>query len=453
MRPSSSPRDHGLRRIPEKGGDIEELTRVDIDGGERGHCFPHAIPGTDLIVFTLATDSGQDAAVLSLHDRTQRVIKPNAMGARYSGTGHLVFARGDQLLATSYDPRTNPELVGRDETRIAANVHASPGQGGALVHLFATSQSGTLIYTPQAPLPQPDSLVWVDIEDGSETLIVEAEGSWMHQRLQPNGDDILFNRLTSDGMLDLWIYDEQRSQINPPLTRIGHVYDAEWSIDGLSVGFMSLDRHGRSTNIIRANRSQPAERIFKGADDSRPHLCQWSPAGPTLVYFDRSSAGGILSSSLDDGKWQPPELVMNTSRHEAWAQISPDGQLIAFVGFEPEGREVYVQDYPRRTMLVRVSDDHGGEPRWAHDSRTLYFREAGKIYRATITTQPTLERGETEELQIDDTYDAAASGHQHYDISHDGKRFLMVKHGERFYPNIIHVIEHWADNLDNASSP
>jgi serine/threonine-protein kinase len=442
--------DHGLRRVASGGGEVEELTRVEIDGGERGHCFPHAVPGSDLIIFTLVTESGRHAAVLSSGDSTPHVIKRHAAGARYSGSGHLVFARGDEVLAAPYDP-ADPRTVGTDETRIVTGVHASPGQGGAVVHLFATSQAGTLAYAPRAAAPEPDSLVWVD-QEGNEELIVSGEGSWMHQRLSPVSDAVLFNRLTSDGMNDLNIYDRNRDQINP-LTRIGHVYDAEWSPDGEMVGFNALDRWGRSMNIIRADDGLGrAECIFEGSN-SRPHFCQWSAHEPTLLFFNRAAEGGLWKSTLEDGKWQPLELVMNSPRREAWAQISPDGQLIAYVGFERDGRQVFVQTYPERGALVRVSNDGGGEPLWANDSRTLYFREAGKIYRATISTAPVLDSTEPEALPIEDTYDSAASGHQHYDISRDGTRFLMVKHGQRFNPNTLHVLENWPDELGGASSP
>ena len=61
--------DLGLRRISADGGEIEELTRVDIAGGERGHHFPHIIPNTDTVVFTLVDESGQHAALISLADK------------------------------------------------------------------------------------------------------------------------------------------------------------------------------------------------------------------------------------------------------------------------------------------------------------------------------------------------------------------------------------------------
>ena len=45
-------------------------------------------------------------------------------------------------------------------------------------------------------------------------------------------------------------------------------------------------------------------------------------------------------------------------------------------------------------------------------------------------------------------YDAApVSGHQHYDVSSDGERFLMIHHGETAGPSEVDVVLHWADTL------
>ena len=75
--------DHGLWSVSAESGDPKQLTTVKIDDGERGHHFPHAIPGTRFVVFTLATDSGQHAALLSLDDKTWTIIKRDATDARY----------------------------------------------------------------------------------------------------------------------------------------------------------------------------------------------------------------------------------------------------------------------------------------------------------------------------------------------------------------------------------
>ena len=238
-------------------------------------------------------------------------------------------------------------------------------------------------------------------------------------------------------MFDLHIYDLHRDQINA-LTRNGNAYDAEWSPDGRSVAFAALDTQGRSIYLIPNDFSAPPRKIIDGLE-SRRHFSQWSHDGSTLVFFDRSERGGVWTGSPKGGETLLE--LLNTSLGEGWAQISPDGQLIAYVGFEGSRRDVYVQAYPDLGPRIRVSRDGGGEPRWAHDSRTLCFRETGQIFEATIVIEPDLDVTDVTTLPIDDAYDAAASGHQHYDLSLESDKFLMVRHGRRFYPESVYVIE------------
>jgi serine/threonine protein kinase len=439
--------DLGLWRVSDNGGQPpERLTSIDVDAGIRGHLFPNFVVGTQFVLFTVVNDTGQHAALLSLEDREWSILKQDAADARFVAPGYLVFARGGELLASRYDP-ADPLNV-ETEAPIASGVHTTPGLGGAVVHLFATSNSGKLIYAPRAKTPEHDALVWVDHE-GNEQVITSGPGNWMHQRLSPKGDQILLNRLTADGMLDLYIYDLQRKQMNP-LTRSGNSYDAEWSPDGENVGFAALDTRGRSIYLIPADFSAPARKIIDGAD-SRPHFSQWSHSASKLVFFDRSTHGGI---------WTAPQVgeqrlseILNTADREAWAMISPDGQLIAYVGVAPDRRDVYVRQYPDLGSRVRVSQkDGGGEPRWANDSRTLYYREDEKIFKARITIEPKLKVIDVTELPFPDVYDAAASGHQHFDLSLDSSQFLMVTHGQRHHPTTVHVIDDWVVELDDSVS-
>ncbi|MCH7632047.1 MAG: serine/threonine-protein kinase, partial [Planctomycetes bacterium] len=438
--------DHGLRRVSSDGGEPQTLTSIDIDKGISGHNFPHVIDGTRWVMFTATTDTGQHAALLSLDDNSWNIIKQRATDARYVGGGHLVFARNGELLASPFDP-DDPTTLGT-EAPIVRGVHAIPGKGGAVVHLFDTSMTGVLVYAPSVDPPGPDALVWVD-HQGNEEEIVQGPGQWMHQRLSPDGQHILFNIWKRDGMLDLHIYDFQRDQIDP-LTHSGHTYDAEWSPDGRTVCFNSLDTKGRTVFLVPTDFSGPPRSIID-ALDTRLHLCQWSDDGSTLVFFDRSTRGGIWTAS-PDGRKKLSEL-MNTSLGEAWARISPDGRLIAYVGFDDSGhRDIYVQAYPDLGPRIRVSKNGGGEPRWARDSRTLYFREAGKIFKASILIEPRLEVASVATLPIADVYDSSAAGHQHYDLSLDGTKFLMVKHGRRVYPTRVHVIENWTAELNKDST-
>ncbi len=438
--------DLGLWRVSGREGKSRPLTSIDIDSGIRGHHFPHVIVGTQLIIFTVMTDTGQHAALLSLDDNSWKILKQYATDARYVASGHLVFARGGELFASPYDP-SDPMTVGT-EVPIARGVQTIPGLGRAVVHLFDTSQTGVLMYAPQVDPPDPDTLVWVDHE-GNEEEIVQGPGQWMHQRLSPNGDQILYNSLTNDGMLDLYIYDRQRDQTNR-LTRNGNTYDAEWSPDSRTVGFAALDTRGRAVYLIPTDFSGPARKIIDSSD-ARPHFSQWSHDGSTLVFFDRSKRRGIWTTSPDGG--EEMRELMNSSLKEGWARISPDGRLVAYVGWEADRRNVYVRAYPELGAWIRVSNTGGGEPLWAHDSRTLYYREAGKIFKASIATEPSLDVAQVTTLPIADLYDRAASGHQHYDLSLDSTKFLMVKHGQRVHPTTVHIVENWAADLKENSKP
>jgi hypothetical protein len=75
------------------------------------------------------------------------------------------------------------------------------------------------------------------------------------------------------------------------------------------------------------------------------------------------------------------------------------------------------------------------------------------MFKASITTEPSLNVTTVTTLPIADLYDRAASGHQHYDLSLDSTKFLMVKHGKRSSPDRVHIIDNWVSQLDQDSTP
>ena len=50
-------------------------------------------------------------------------------------------------------------------------------------------------------------------------------------------------------------------------------------------------------------------------------------------------------------------------------------------------------------------------------------------------------------LMSAEKYDAAPIGHQHYDVSLDGKKFLMIKHGKMTGPDRLHLVLNWFEEL------
>ncbi|MFQ5701993.1 MAG: TolB family protein, partial [Acidobacteriota bacterium] len=134
------------------------------------------------------------------------------------------------------------------------------------------------------------------------------------------------------------------------------------------------------------------------------------------------------------------------SADERFPALSPDGKWIAYVADEGR-REVFVQSFPDLGPRHKISIDGGGEPVWSPDGRQLFFREGGRMLAVDIEYAPAFSASRPRVLFTGE-YDAApVSGHQHYDISLDGKKFLMIKHGEPAGPGEVRVVLNWSEEL------
>ncbi len=98
----------GLFRVSASGGLPSAMTTPDSNKGETSHRWPELLPGSNDALFTIWTGSPETSqiALLSLVTGEHRVIIEGASFARYSSTGHLVYARQGQLWAAPFDLRT-----------------------------------------------------------------------------------------------------------------------------------------------------------------------------------------------------------------------------------------------------------------------------------------------------------------------------------------------------------
>lgn len=431
--------DNGLGMVSAQGGEPERLTTPDPERDETGHHFPHILPDQRTVLFTVSTTAGMHAALLSLEDGRWNIILRNAADARYVSSGHLVFAREDVVLAAPFDP-ARPEEVG-EPFPLTDTIHTSSGVGGVLVSHFATSRDDALAYVLDQGPPDGDTLMWVDRE-GRETPITTAPGALRHPRLSPSGDRILFDIQTLDGMRDLYIYEIARGQTRR-LTTDGQSFNADWSSDGRFVLYCTGDTTGKSICTIPTDFSSGPVTRLDGKASRYPHLSDVSPDGSTIVYWDRILGGTWL---LDSEGLNEPREWLNSNLDERWAELSPDGSLIAYVGTQSGRSEVFVQSFPIPGPRVQVSIQGGGEPLWSRDGSNLYFRFRDAVFSAPMIREPAIGAG-SPRLLFTGAYDAAPIGHAHYEVSMDDQLFLMVKHGDVQRPEHIRVISNGIANL------
>jgi serine/threonine protein kinase len=429
--------DDGLWRVSVSDGVSERLTSPDPERGEQGHHAPRFTNGGQAVLFTVSGSGKTHLALMPLDGSTWEIIVRDAALGVPVGLDRIVFARSGELYAAPFDHHglnvTGPPIP------VLQGVHTAPGLGGVVMTWFDVSDAGTLVYVP-ADVPRPnEQLVWVD-HDGNETLIAEGPGIWVHPRLSPDGTRISLDIHAADGMRDVYLYDLERRQFQQ-LTHTGVTWESEWRPDGEYLAILSGIKPGEwSLHRIRSDFSGPLELVVL-SDHAVPG--SWVDEGRGLLYTEWHK-GGVYRVQAEGGG--TPELLFDTMRSQGFPRVSHDGNWIAYVADEASRLEVFVQSFPEFGAIHKVSIDGGREPVWSLDGRRLFYRNGSQMLMVDVSYGSTISFGRPQVL-FEGEYDAATVGHQHYDISHDGMRFLMVKHGEPVGPREVWVVLNWGDEM------
>jgi Tol biopolymer transport system component len=164
------------------------------------------------------------------------------------------------------------------------------------------------------------------------------------------------------------------------------------------------------------------DKLTEGVYDQRPK--SWSPDGQHLAYVESHPETGEDIYVLRMEDWQS-EPFANTEYHEHCPEFSPDGRWLAYISNESGQGEVYVRPFPGPGGKVMISTNGGRSPLWAPNGRELYYRDpAGtKVMAVEITTEPSFNAGIPRLLfEVENVHISTA---RNYDISTDGRRFLM----------------------------
>ncbi len=124
----------GLYQVSAQGGERKILALPSRDRREKAFRFPDVLPGGKAVIFTLATgdiDSFDEAsiALLSLETGEIHILLEGGSSARYSPSGHIIYARAGALLAVPFD-ETALEVTGAP-VPVLEGVSTSPTSGPA----------------------------------------------------------------------------------------------------------------------------------------------------------------------------------------------------------------------------------------------------------------------------------------------------------------------------------
>ena len=104
-------------------------------------------------------------------------------------------------------------------------------------------------------------------------------------------------------------------------------------------------------------------------------------------------------------------------------QLSPDGRFVVNESRDSGRRQIYVRTFPEGEGPWQISNEGGAAPLWSSDGREIFYLNDGALMAVAVESEPAFRIVGTRKLFEGPYADAS----QNYDVSRDGKRFLMIK--------------------------
>jgi serine/threonine-protein kinase len=369
----------------------------------------------------------------------RQVLIERGTDARYVPTGHLIYALRGTLLAVPFDVARLEVATGP----VSLIEGVASGAWTGSTH-FSISDTGSLVYVDIFP-EIARTLVWVDREGHEEPVTAEPR-AYTYPRISPDGSRVAID--IWDQERDIWIWDFDRET----LTRL--TFDARrdlyplWTPDGQRIVFSSYD--GLAYNLFwkTADGTGPAQRLSDSPNSQYPNSI--SPDGKQLVFRESTAEGDDLWALSLQGE-RSPKAIVATEFNELNGEISPDGRWLAYQSNESGlSREIYVRPFPNADEgRWQISTEGGRLPLWGRDGRELfYLAPDGRLIVVPVQTNPSFTAGSAEILFEKTYYEIEGAG-RFYDISPDGRRFLMIKESEAdtSAPMSMTVVLNWFEEL------
>jgi serine/threonine-protein kinase len=197
-----------------------------------------------------------------------------------------------------------------------------------------------------------------------------------------------------------------------------------------------------------ADGTGPVERLTESANEQNP--TSFSPAGTPLVFYEVASttARDIAVLSLEGERRATP--LVQTPFEERDAVVSPNGHWVAYGSNESGQFEVYVRPFPEVDGgRWQVSTGGGMWPLWARSGRELFYLVLpGRMMAVPIQSGPTFAAGNPQ-VVFEGRY--FTGGGRSYDVSPDGRRFLMIKDAsatsDTSTPPQLIIVQNWQSGL------
>lgn len=421
----------GLYSVPAKGGTPSVILKPDSTSGETAIAHQFRLPDSQGLLYGAwrSDMEGRTVIMLQAGESTRRLLGyPNedVFSPVYSPSGHILFIRSsqgkDELWAAPFS-LSSLTLTGESFPVATAQ------------HRVSLSMDGTMVYRSVEAGTQRQ-LVWVDRTGQVTGTIGQTQEGMAGAALSPDESHVAVGAFVR-GDWDIWVHDIQRG------TKVRLTFDPffdrfpTWSPDGTEVAYTS-NRNG-NTDIFkkRADGIGSIESLVTGPKfNAYPG---WSHDGRYLVYSsDAKGINDIWKMSLEGNQERSP--LMETQHFERSPALSPDGRYVAYQSNETGHDEVWVMSFPDGGMKWPVGK--GQRAKWNGNGTELFFVSEGTMMAVDVSTKDEFRPGIPKALFTDKqvNVDYLAYG---YDVSADGKRFVVPQNVDVGETPAITVVQNW----------
>jgi hypothetical protein len=415
--------DGAIYRIPESGGQAARVTTVH-GRPTFAHAWPEFLPGGRRFLYLDMSRHGRHGIFVGDIDTgaIKRLVEVYS-SAGFSTDGYLLFAR-DHLFAQRFDPESL-ELTG-EPVMVADQV---------LTHYvwnhkadFSIARNGRLAV--RRGMDAQNRMVWVDRRGREIGSLTDAFG-YSNPAISPDGTRaaVTVYPTTRPDLANLWLFNLPTLEASRLTLSAAVDLAPVWSADGERLMFLS-DRSGRMELFER-----PA--LAAGEDTRAPHTWpaapgipvpeSWSPDGRYLTYSatHAKTKDDVWLLELHGERKRKP--LLQSDANETQSQVSPDGRFIAYASDESGRFEVHVQTFPKPGQQWQVSAKGGADPRWRGDGRELFYVSSDRKLMAVEVVPGSPPRyGVPRELFPTGIKYLWQDTRNHYDVSPDGRHFLLL---------------------------
>ena len=433
-----APADSGpLFRIAAAGGEPVQITELDQSHSVTAHRHPRFLPDGVHFFYTVTSAKPEFSGIYvgALDSKETKRLGPGTSQMEFVPPDLVLFTRENTLMAQRFDVG-RLELSG-DPFQVAENV---PTIGAGLAG-FSTSRNGALAYRT-GDAGGSRRLTWFSRE-GEVEGNVWTPAVYQFVDLSPDGKRLAVFK--PDGGGDIWITELERD-INSKFT-----FDPNsdtmpvWSHDGKQIAFVSNRKGGVFNIYVKASNGIGEDQLLLETPNNKA-IWDWSADGRFILYeeIDPTTKRDLWALPLTGDR--KPRRLLSTPADEFGGAFSPDGRWVAYASNESGFVQVYVQGFPEPRGKWQISTGPTGTfPRWSRDGKELFYDGGGELMAVDVsgTIGGEFRPGPPREVFAG----LRGLGGHNFDVSADGRRFLVITEGLETSSAPIVVVLNWMSGI------